>query len=162
VLPAISIDCGINSEGVWSFIECALNQEFVMAEENQIPLSIHVNQSHVRNAVRDIVKELLLPEAAQQSFDSHVEKQKKRLDAHVDQVISSIAVPQNTVNTRVANLLERNLSQMVKDIVSHEVQKVLRDEVSVAIRHIVQTGLTLEIGTGWKQKVQISTELKEG
>jgi hypothetical protein len=132
-----------------------------MNSGNQVPVTLNVNQSHVRNAVHDIVKEMLLPEAAKQSFDSHVEKQKKKLDEHFDKVISSITIPHSTVNTRVASILDRKLHQMVKDVVANEVQKVLRDEVSVAIRHIVQTGLTLEIGTGWHQKVQIKTEEKE-
>lgn len=131
-----------------------------MNSGHQVPVTLNVNQSHVRNAVRDIVKELLSPEAAEQSFNSHIEKQKKRIDDHVDKVIGSITVPQRTVDVRVANLLERDLRQMVKDIVANEVQKVLRDEVSIAIRHIVQTGLTIEIGTGWNQKVQIKTEEK--
>lgn len=130
------------------------------SEDGHTHLTVNVNQSHVRNAVRDIVNQLLLPADAIKSFNEHVDKKRQQIDTHVDNVISKIVVPKELVDRRVFNLLERDLQRMVKEIVANEVQKIVRDEVSLAIRHIVQTGVTVEIGTGWKPTVQIKTEEK--
>lgn len=132
-----------------------------MSETPNTPLTVNVNQSHVRNAVRDIVEKLLLPESARQSFDIHTQKQKKRLDEHIDQMIAGIVVSPAQVNRMVENLLNRDLQRMVRDIVKHEVETLLRDEVSVVIRQVAQSGLSLEIGTGWKRSVNLKTQLKE-
>jgi hypothetical protein len=125
-------------------------------------ISINVNQSQVRNAVRDIVDKLLQPEAAKQSFDVHVEKQKQRLTEKVDTVVDGIVVPKATVERMVDHKLQRDLDRMVRDIVKHTVEELVRQEVSVALRHIVSSGLTIELGTGWKRTTTIKTELKEG
>lgn len=129
-------------------------------EDRTTHLTVNVNQSHVRNAVRDLINQLLYPATYLQLWNSHVDKEKDRVTRRANEVVEQIVIPQSLINSRVNNLLERDLRQMVKDIVAHEVQKIVRDEVSVAIRHIVQTGLTVEIGTGWKTAVQIKTEEK--
>lgn len=131
-----------------------------MNSENT-PLSINVNQSHIRNAVRDIVEKLLLPEAARQSVDAHVQKQMQRITAHTESVINNIAVSPAQVCRMVENILNRDLHRMVTDTVKRMVEEMVKEEVSIALRHLVETGLTLEIGTGYKRTAKIKTELKE-
>ena len=121
-------------------------------------LTVNVNQYHIRNAVRDVVEKLLNPEGAKQSFVSHVEKQQERITEHVDSLISKVNLTNEQVNSAIKRKLENDLESKIRQQVRSIVEEIIKEEVSICIRHIVQTGITIDIGTGWNRTAKIKTE----
>lgn len=120
--------------------------------------SVNVNQSHVRNAVKEVVDKLLNPEMAKQSFESHLKKQEERITTHVDSLIARVNLTNDHINSAIRYKLERDLDSRIRDQVKSLVGEIIRDEVSICIRHIVQTGMTIDIGTGWNRTAKVKTE----
>ena len=133
----------------------------MMSEEKQAPLALKVSQNQVKNAVRDIVRDILIPEQAKIFFDDHLHKEKERLTKHVSACCDHIQVPTDMVNRRILQAIERGFDQKMRECVERLVTKMVTEQVEICVKHIVSTGVTVEIGGAWRPKVTIKTEEKK-
>ena len=123
-----------------------------------VVLSINISQKQIKNAVRDVVNELLSPEAAKASFDHHVEKQKQKVAEHAEKELAKVEIPKTTLDKWIARKLDRELDSKILEAVKLQTMDLVREEVEIAIEHIVKTGISIEIGRRWGNKVTLKTK----
>jgi hypothetical protein len=123
------------------------------------PLNIHVNQSHVRNAVRDIVAGLLTPEALKQSLEAHVNKEKQRISDHTDALLKTVVLSRETLDKYIDRKLTRELEQQITNAVMRKTEEIIRDTVEIAVEHIVKNGTQVKLGYKWGQQVTLKTSM---